>query len=566
MESIVRVGILLDEYRKNAGKAMIWRLKLQICLNLSLFVSLLITTYPQAAGAVEQLHLRLGFLGQSVAIADLESFASTGEVPPSLQLYRPLLTPEVQKALGKPWQIPPSLAERFLDDLLPTTDGERVIASLHRVIPEANLTDLRLALITGAKQEHGLTLINLLRQYPGEKLTVDIGGVLAIALQVQTSYLQSKLLSPWIAQEFPPNAQKITSPVNELDPSQAGAWEVRRRSWSFSDPQRQRTIPVDIYWGRGKNPPSPAPLVVISHGFAADRHFLDYLANHLASHGLVVITIEHPKSNINWLASIALGNNPDALLPAREFIDRPLDVSFILDQLAEINQRRGFWQGNLATDRVAIIGHSLGGYTALALAGGEINLAAVRQFCQTRSLWERSPADWFQCGMEQLPAQNLQLADARIAQAIVLNPVTGKLFGQQGLSKITIPTLILTSTNDAVTPSLDHQLKAFQQLNSPKYLLSVIGGTHLSASDPRHINQDLATNPLVPEVIGEAAAPLHEVLKGVTLSFVQQLTPEAANYSPFLTSTYIQSRSTDSLSFRFNTSLSLATTTFMGMF
>lgn len=547
---------------------MIWRLKLQICLNLSLFLSLLITAYPQAAKAVEQVHLRFGFLGQSVAIADLETFTTTGEVPASLQLYRPLLTPEVQQALGKPWQIPASLAERFLDDLLPSSDGERVITSLHRVIPEANLTDLRLALINGAKQKHGLTLINLLRQYPGEKLTVDLGGVLAIAFQVQISALQNKLFSPWIAQDFHPKAEEVMSKATatKIDPSHTGDWEVRRRSWSFSDPQRQRTIPVDIYWGRGKNPPANAPLVVISHGFAADRHFLDYLAKHLASYGLVVITIEHPKSNINWLASIALGNNPEALLPAREFIDRPLDVSFILDQLAEINQRRGFWQGKLATDRVAIIGHSLGGYTALALAGGELDLAAVRQFCQTRSPWERSPADWFQCGMEQLPSQNRPLADARIAQAIVLNPVTGKLFGQQGLGKITIPTLILTSTNDAITPSFEHQLKAFQQLNSPRYLLTAIGGTHLSASDPGHINQDLDMNPLVPEVIGNAAAPLHEVLKGVTLSFVQQLTPEAANYSSFLTSNYIQSHSTSNLSFRLNTSLSLATTTIMEMF
>lgn len=559
---------MLGKGRKSVEKAMIGRLKLQICLSLSLFLSLLITTYPQAARAVEQLHLRFGFLGASVAIADLESFTTTGKVPSSLQLYRPLLTPEVRQALGKSWQIPPSLAERFLDDLLPTTDGERVITSLHRVFPEANLTDLRLALINSAKQDQGLTLINLLRQYPGEKLTVDLGGVIAIAMSVQTFYVQNKLFSPWITPESHSQAQEVatkgTTPGS--DPNTVGAWEIRRRSWSFSDPRRQRTIPVDIYWGRGKNPPAKAPLVVISHGFAADRHFLDYLANHLASHGLVVVTIEHPKSNINWLASIAFGNNPEAVLPASEFVDRPLDVSFILDQLTEINQRRGFWQGKLATDRVTMIGHSLGGYTALTLAGGELDLGAVRQFCQTRSPWERSPADWFQCGMEELPVQNLQLADPRIAQAIVLNPVTGKLFGQQGLGKITIPTLILTSTNDAVTPSLEHQLRAFQQLNSPKYLLTVLGGTHLSVSDPSHINQDLATNPLVPEVIGDAAAPLQEVLKGVTLAFIQQLTPEAANYAPFLTSTYIQSHSTSSLSFRFHTSLPLATATFLEMF
>jgi len=538
---------------------MVWRLKLQICLGLGLLMG----TYAQSAGAVEQLNLRLGFLEKSVAIADLETFTTTGEIRPSLQLYRPFLTPELRQALGKPWQIPPSLAERFVDDLLPTTDGERVIASLKQVIPESTLPDLRIALIAGTKEATGLTLINLLQQYPREKLTLDLGGMLAIALQMNNSSLQSKFLSPWIAQEFHTN-NKITA--SELDPSRQGTREVRQRSWSFGDQQRQRVIPVDIFWGRRVNPPKEAPLVVISHGFGADRHFLDYLANHLASHGLVVVTIEHPKSNINWLASIAHGNNPEALLPASEFVDRPLDVSFVLDRLTEINEKSGFWQGKLATHKVTMIGHSLGGYTALALAGGELDLAAVRQFCQERSLWERAPADWFQCNAEQLPAQNLQLADSRIAQAIVLNPVTGKLFGNKGLGKINIPTLFLTSSHDIITPPLEHQLKAFQQLNSPKYLLTVLGGTHLSVSDPSHINKDLAANPLVPEVIGKAAAPLHQTLKAITLSFVQQLTPEATTYAPFLTAPYIQSRSTGNFSFRLNTSLPLATATLVELF
>lgn len=546
---------------------MIRYIKSSLCFG----IVLLSVIIPDSAKAVDRLNLRFGFLVQSVAIADLDTFVSTGVVPPQLQAYRPFLTPEVQQLLGKSWQVPPSLAQRFVDDLLPTPDGERVMASLHRAIPEVNLPDLRAALISGAKQQNGFTLINLLRQYPGEKLTLDLGAMITIALQVNAAYLQRQLLSPWIAQEFQTNiSSSSSSPPTEIDPSSPGGWEVRRRSWFFSDRQRQRVIPIDIYWGKGQTPAPDSPMVVISHGFAADRRFLDYLANHLASYGLVVVTIEHPKSNINWLASIALDNNPEALLPASEFIDRPLDVSFVLDRLGELNQSRGFWQGKLPTQRVTIIGHSLGGYTALALAGGEVDLAAVREFCQQRSPWERAPADWFQCSAEQLtdqvPAQNLQLADPRIVQAIVLNPIAGRLFGSKGLGKINVPTLILTSSYDTITPPLEHQLKAFQQLNSQKYLLTVVGGTHLSVCDPSHINQELANNPLVPEVIGRAAQPIHQVLKGVALSFVQQLTPEASKYWPFLTSDYMQSRSTDNLHFRFNTSLPIATATLVEMF
>jgi len=548
------------------------RLKIPICLGLGI----LLASYPQAAKAVEQLNLRLGFLSQSVAIVDLENFAATGEIPPSLRFYSPLFTPELKAALGQPWQIPPSLALRFVDDLLPTHDGERVVASLHQVVPEANLIDLQVALKAGAEQPSGLTLINLLRQYPGHKLTLDLGGLATIALQMNLPYLQSRLLSPWLAQEFHANAPNnslgdiaIAAPdprIKILNPSSPGDRRVRRRSWAFGDQKRERIIPVDVYWGSGKSPVAEAPLVVISHGFAADRHFLDYLANHLASHGLVVVAIEHPKSNVNWLASIALGDNPEALLPATEFVDRPLDVSFVLDRLEEISSHGSFWQGRFATDKVTVIGHSLGGYTALALAGGELEPTAVKKFCEQRSPWERSPADWFQCSVEQLPEEKFSLADSRIAQAIVLNPIAGKLFGEQGLGKITVPTLLLTSSHDTVTPPLEHQLRAFQQINAQKYLLTAIGGTHLSVSDPRHINQDLATNPLVPEVVGEAAKPIHDVLKGVSLAFIMQLTPEANNYVSFLNPTYVQAQSVDNLNFRFNTSLPLATTKLLQMF
>ncbi|NJL89523.1 MAG: alpha/beta hydrolase [Coleofasciculaceae cyanobacterium SM2_1_6] len=551
---------------------MFQRFRIPICLSLGV----LLASYPQAAKAVEQLNLRLGFLSQTVAIADLENFAATGEIPPSLRLYSPFFTPEVKAALSQPWQFPPSLAQRFVDDLLPTHDGERVVASLHQVIPEANLIDLQIALKAGAEQESGLTLINLLRQYPGKKLTLELGGLATIAFQMNLPYLQSRLLAPWLAQEFrtdaPANSRgdlAIAAPdpgTKILNPSSPGDRRVRRRSWAFADQKRERIIPVNVYWGSGRSPAAEAPLVVISHGFAADRHFLDYLALHLASHGMIVVAIEHPKSNINWLASIALGQNPEALLPATEFVDRPLDVSFVLDRLKEISSHGNFWRGRFATDKVTIIGHSLGGYTALALAGGELEPAAVKEFCEQRSPWERSPADWFQCSVEQLPAEKFSLADPRIAQAIVLNPLTGKLFGDRGLGKINVPTLLLTSSQDTITPPLEHQLRAFQQINAPKYLLTAIGGTHLSVSDPHHINQNLATNPLVPEVVGEAAKPVQEVLKGVSLAFIMQLTPEANNYVSFLNPTYIQSRSVDKLDFRFNTSLPVATTKLLQMF
>ena len=66
------------------------------------------------------------------------------------------------------------------------------------------------------------------------------------------------------------------------------------------DRSRERSIPVDIYWSEATH----GPLVVISHGFGADRRFFAYLAQHLASHGLTVVSVEHPGSNVASLISL----------------------------------------------------------------------------------------------------------------------------------------------------------------------------------------------------------------------------------------------------------------------
>jgi predicted dienelactone hydrolase len=252
---------------------------------------------------------------------------------------------------------------------------------------------------------------------------------------------------------------------------------------------------------------------------------------------------------------VSLGGSLGDLLAGSEFIDRPKDISFLLDQLAQLNQEDSMLQGKLNTQQVTVIGHSLGGYTALALAGGEVNLKELRQYCKNRSPIGRSPADWFQCAASDLPHDRIQLRDRRVVQAIALNPLTGKLFGNQGLTQVTIPTLILTSTEDAIAPSLDNQLRPFSQLGGPKYLLSAIGGTHLSITDRSNLNDAIAHSTLVKEHIGKEADPLRQLLKGVSLAFIQQLTPNAKTYEPFLTPAYAQSLSTPTMSLRLSQEL-----------
>jgi predicted dienelactone hydrolase len=500
--------------------------------------------------AAERLTLRLGPFEQSVAVTDLENFAQTGELSPSLKPYGAVLTPQIRQMLNRRLQIDPNMTEKFLNDLFRSSDGAKLLERIGLALPDSRVDQLKAALFLAARQADGLNVIGFLKAYPEESVTIDASSAIAIALQFNTSYWQSLAIGPMLEKDLTVADDASFRP--SFDPTEAGSLYVREQTLLLRDRYRERTIPVDLYWTRRK---TSGPLVVLSHGFGSDRNFLNYIARHLASYGFTVASIEHPGSNFSWLSGVSLGGNPGDLLPASEFIDRPKDISFVLDRLTELDHEDNYFRGKLNTEQVTVIGHSLGGYTALALAGGELNLKELRQYCKNRSPIGRSPADWFQCAAAELSGDRIDLRDNRVVQVMALNPMTGRLFGNKGLSKVTIPTLILTSTEDAIAPSLDHQLRSFSQLGSRKYLLSAIGGTHLSVTDRANLNEALAQSTLVKEHIGEEVEPLRRLLRGVSLAFVKQLTPDAQRYQPFLSPVYAQTLSTRTMRMRLSKEL-----------
>ncbi|OUL35346.1 dienelactone hydrolase [Nostoc sp. T09] len=498
--------------------------------------------------AAQKVIIRLGPFQQSIAIADLEKFAKTGKLPDNLQIYGVLLTPQVRELLNRRLEVDPDVADKFFDDLVRSPQGQQLIASLGVAIPGSTLDGLQTALNLSLRQVNGLSAVGFLRAYPEENVTIDATKALEIAIEFNANYLQSQALGALLERDL--FVKNTTAFQPSFDPAAIGKEVVQQQTLTLADQQRKRTIPVDIYWSKGN---AQAPLVVISHGFGANRKFFGYLARHLASYGITVAAIEHPDSQVS---SVNKGSQPDnlaQLLPATEFIERPKDISFLLNELAKLNNQSGQFQGKFNTENATVIGHSLGGYTALALLGGEVDLEELRQFCKTSLSFNESPGDWLQCAAAPLKAQKLQLKDERVKSAIAFNPLIGKLFGKKGLTQVTKPVLFLTGTEDALTPALKHQVAPFVQLRGPKYLLTAIGGTHLSISDPTYSVSTVTT--IVKEKRGEETNSLRQLIRGVTLAFVKQSTSEAKIYQPFLTSAYAQSLSTPELPLRFNSDL-----------
>ncbi|NJN20678.1 MAG: alpha/beta hydrolase [Leptolyngbya sp. RL_3_1] len=509
-------------------------------IRLGLVSSAIFMAWASPASAVEEIVVQLGPLHTRLKVQDLEQVATTDQVPPGLRPYRFLLTPAVRQTLRRPLSLDPQMSDRIVADLLSSKNGQQLLALLAEVAPGLSSTTLQAAIQTAAQAPEGLSLLGVLQALPGERLTLKAGVSLTLLAQFGLSQWEQLALSNVLNQTLVPENNRVSAlPFN---PAMAGSEPLRVWSLALTDSHRERQVPIDIYYSRHTR----GPLVLLSHGFGADREFLAYLAEHLVSHGLTVVSIEHPGSNVK-----ALTEAKGAILPASEFIDRPLDVRLVLDYLAELNAASITDQQRFNLDQVTLIGHSLGGYTGLALAGAPLDLDALNQFCQGLAPNDLSPADWLQCAATDLALPPTGLADDRITQLVIMNPIIGQLFGAEGLSQVEVPTLILTGTEDGVTPSGEQQLRPFEQLSGPRALVAVIGGTHLSVGDPDNLNHALTQLPLMPERPIEETAQLRTYLKGTLLSFIMQQTPQRRRYQPFLSATYAEQFSTEALPLRY---------------
>nr|MBX2864834.1 alpha/beta hydrolase [Leptolyngbyaceae cyanobacterium MAG.088] len=462
-----------------------WR---SFLLGSAVAVGVVIGTPVQAA---ERVNIQIGPIRQTFYISDLETFARTGQVPTGLQLYQAFLTPELRTMLNNRLALDPAMADRVVADILASSNGELLLDSLARIAPDLTVEEIRGAIRFAAKQSNGMNMLGVLRAVPQETLDIDLTAALALASQLNLSRLEGDALSSVLEQELLVS-DDIDLP-DELDPTTVGTIEITQRSFKFVDRERNRLIPLDVYIPE-RAITEDAPLVVLSHGFAADRRFLNYVGEHLASYGLTVVAVEHVGSNVEALNNTALDpaaiEEPSRILPASEFLDRPRDVSHVLDRLAWMEQVSPMLGGKFDPERVVLIGHSLGGYTGFALAGAQLDLSALPPFCDSLTPVGLSPADWLQCAAVDLPEVTADLSDSRITQVIAMNPLVGRLFGRKGLADVDVPSIILTGTKDGVTPTLAQQLGPFNQLQgADHHLVAVIGGTHLSVGDPENVNE-----------------------------------------------------------------------------
>ena len=518
---------------------------------LSLILSILLPIFgiSNSVMAAEQIHASYSALEISIPISALESYAKYGIINPDLAGYYQYIPtnklPEVRRILMQPLKISPAVAAQFLD----TQQGKFILQRLAELIknkshyPKFGSQSLRTALIAAAAEPEGLNLLNLLRKYPQNNIKIDMVSSMKIADELEKMISETEKTISALIQTSKLEAAKISqanlSPFPKL-PNQPNLL-ARKQTIKFFDSSRNRHLSTDIYIPNTQN---PAPVVVISHGLGLDSSNFRYLANHLVTNGFAVVIPNHPGSNTQQLQSLIKGNSNQVMHP-NEFKDRPLDIKYILDQLESDSQ----FQHRFNLQQVGIFGQSLGGYTALALAGAKINFQQLQADCdhdKLRNTWNMSLL--LQCQALELPNQSGQeynLQDTRIKAAIAVNPITSSIFGQAGLSQIHTPIMIIGSSEDTVAPALYEQIVPFSWITHPqKYLVMLLGGTHFSTIG--NSNPDSTQIALPTDMIGDASQA-HDYINALSLPFFQTYIAEKLEYLPYLNAAYAESISSQSL-------------------
>jgi predicted dienelactone hydrolase len=208
------------------------------------------------------------------------------------------------------------------------------------------------------------------------------------------------------------------------------------------------------------------PLVLYSHGNGATPWVARGLLLHLAQAGFVVATLEHPGNNRNDNSlSDAAG-----LAKRKNLEYRPRHAKLVID--AAFADRD---LGPRLRAGVGVVGHSIGGYTAVAIAGGH-----AMSFPDDVEMARRLSPD---PETLRLLAPVDTVRDPRVRAAVLLAPALA-WFGMPGaLAEVAAQILVRVGEQDALCPPAQVQ-HALRSLPAPASFAIVPNAGHFSFLSP----------------------------------------------------------------------------------
>lgn len=193
---------------------------------------------------------------------------------------------------------------------------------------------------------------------------------------------------------------------------------------------------------------STFPLLLFSHGLGGCGTQSLFITETLARRGYVVAAPDHADGLCSVDGAAPSGSSiqePSVADPASwnetTYLDRKRDLQALLDTLLGSSP----WINQIDAQRIGIVGHSLGGYSALGMAGA----------------WP----SW---------------RDTRIKAALLLSPYVAPYQAKGTLGDVTgVPLMYQGAQLDIfITPGLEGPTGAYALAAAPKYLAKLFLGTH----------------------------------------------------------------------------------------
>ncbi|MDY6940803.1 MAG: alpha/beta hydrolase [Cyanobacteriota bacterium] len=508
---------------------------------------------PKPALSADRIFFALGPLDFSVAVDSLERFADDGSMNTDLAFFASRLNDRQLEQFRQVLQRRFDANHVTLSRLTYTPMGEALLKRVGRLIQlDRDLNGykgIRAAVVLAAAQPDGFTILDVLRQFPGEDIRLNTDFVFEVVRELTAliEYRDAALE----AIDRQAASEAATEPVVDFaqlpDLRQPGPYEVIERTVTFRVNRLRQTqlgvsatYDLEVLMHLPEDNPQPAPLVVITHGFGSTVRSYEHLSRHLASHGIAVASPAHIGSNLDYREGLLAGLSSNLISPI-EYINRAEDVTTFLDELERLVAADSSWAGQLDLERVGILGYSFGGTNALSLAGADLNLRRLNQDC-VPGLFALNISLLVQCRATYLPPGNYDLGDSRLKAVLAAYPASSYIYGPESIGQIQIPTLLVASSNDIITPAIPEQIHPFVWLNTPeKYLAAIVPGTHFSSA------QAGVTDGLPSFLSGPRPDLGRGFLFALNVAFFQTYLNEDPDYLPYLGARYADYLSSEEL-------------------
>jgi predicted dienelactone hydrolase len=195
-------------------------------------------------------------------------------------------------------------------------------------------------------------------------------------------------------------------------------------------------------------PDGQFPLVVMSHGFNGWSTQFSNLAEHIASRGYVVASIDHADRPIESITDFV---HSFAYVLASRSLDQRQVIAQLLERADEDSEGP---YALIDPEQIALIGYSMGGYGALATGGGDYDYQS--------DTFGSVPADALE--PVRTAAAEPSPVDAIIAFAPWGGQPDNRVWSAETLAPISIPVLLISGSQDDVSNHAEGVSWIFDQL------------------------------------------------------------------------------------------------------